>query len=99
MRTTSVPTVLRDRLGHDATIGLLELVESEHAAWSERVLSVSVERYERRLAEELATLRVAVVREIHEGRVETIKWVFLFWVGQMTAFIGLVAFVFRNGAR
>lgn len=99
MRTTSVPSALRERLGHDATIGLLEVVEFEHAAWSERVLSVSVERYERRLAEELATLRVAVVREIQEGKVETIKWAFLFWVGQMTAFVALVAYVFRNGGR
>ncbi len=99
MRTTSVPAALRDRLGHDATIGLLEIVESEHADWSERVLSISVERYERRLAEELATLRVAVVREIQEGKVETIKWAFLFWIGQMTAFVGLVAYVVRTGGR
>jgi hypothetical protein len=95
MRTTTVPPALRERLGHDAAIGLLELVESEHREWSEHVLSIGVERFERRLAEELAELRVALVREIHDGRVETIKWVFLFWVGQMTAFAGLLAFMFR----
>jgi hypothetical protein len=99
MRTTKVPAPLRDRLGHDATVGLLELVDSEHDAWSERVLSVSVERFERRLAEELGQLRVALVREIHETRSETIKWAFLFWVSQVTAFAGLLVFIFKNGIR
>ena len=99
MRTTRVPAALRERLGHEATIGLLEFTDAEQTAWSDRMLSVSVERFERRLAEELGSLRVALVREIHDGRVETIKWSFIFWAGQMTAFVGLVAYVFRNGVR
>ncbi len=99
MRTTRVPAALRDRLGHDATIGLLELVESEHDAWSERVLNVAVERFERRLAEEMAELRINLVREIHETRSDTIKWTFLFWATQLTAFMGLLVFIFRSGVR
>src|SRR5262245_12448583 len=80
---------LRDRLGHEASIGLVELVESEHSAWSERVPSLAVERFERRLAEEIASLRVAVVRELHDGRVEMLKWAFLFWIGQVAAVTAL----------
>jgi hypothetical protein len=95
MRATSVPQALRERLGHDATIGLLEFVGAEQAEWSDRVLSVGVERFERRLAEELATLRVALVQEIHEGRVQTIRWTFVFWAGQMTAFMALLAILLR----
>jgi len=91
MRATSVPQALRDRLGHDATIGLLEFVSAEQAEWGDRMLSVGVERFERRLAEELATLRVALVQEIHDGRVQTIRWTFLFWAGQMTAFMAVLA--------
>jgi hypothetical protein len=63
------------------------------------MLNLAVERFERRFAEELAELRVALAREIHDGRVETIKWVFLFWVGQMTAFAGLLAFMSRVTGR
>ena len=99
MRTTSVPPPLRERLGHEATLGLLEFGRSEHSAWSEHMLSLSVERFERRLAEELAGLRVALVREIHDGRVETIKWAFLFWAGQVAVFAGLLAFMFRVTGR
>ena len=99
MHTTNVPPALRERLGREATIGLLEYVESEHTAWSDRVLSISVERFERRLAEELADLRVALVREIHEGRTEAIKWAFMFWAGQVVVVGGLLAFMFRVTGR
>ncbi len=99
MRVNSVASALRERLGHDATIGLLELVECEHSERDNRVLSVAVERFERRLAEELGQLRVALLREIHEGRSETIKWAFIFWMGQVGALIGLLAFMFRVTGR
>jgi hypothetical protein len=99
MRANSASSALRDRLGHEGTLGLLDLIETEHAAWSERVLSVAAERYERRLAEEIAGLRVALVREIHESRVDVLKWAFLFWVSQFAAFAGLLAFMFRVTGR
>lgn len=98
MRANVLPA-LRDRLGHEATLGLLELFESERAAWSEHVLSVAVERFERRLAEEISGLRLAVVREIHDSRVEIIKWSFLFWISQLGAFAGLMALMLRVTAR
>ena len=99
MGSKRVSAALQERLGHDASLGLLELVESERTEWSERVLSMAVERFERRLAEEIATLRVAVVRELHEGRVEMLKWGFLFWVGQVAVFAGLLAFMLRVTGR
>ena len=90
---------LRARLGDDGHAALLELFESEEEGWTVRVLSLAGERYERRLAEEVAGLRVALVREIHDARVDTIKWAFLFWVGQFAAFAGLLAFMLRGAAR
>jgi hypothetical protein len=141
---------LKERLGDDATLGLVDFVDAECSAWSGRVLttavqrldaaaerydgklaaaverceaiaaaaaerydsklaaiehrfdakldarlSVAAERYERRLAEEISGLRVAVVREIHEGRVEIIKWSFLFWLGQVAALFALFSFMLR----
>ena len=99
MSPTRVSGALRVRLGEDATVGLLELIESDHAQQEERVLSIAVERFERRLAQELGDLRVALVREIQETRSETIKWAFLFWVSQVTAFLALLAFIYRGGIR
>ena len=99
MDTHGVPEALRERLGREATLGPLEFVETRQMAWSDRVLSISVERFERRLAEDIAELRVALIREIHDGRGELLKWMFAFWVGQFFAFGGLLAFMFRFTGR
>jgi hypothetical protein len=97
-----VPPVLGERLGPRATEGLLELCDSSGAEWMERMLSVATDRFERRLTEELSTLRVefhqglgAVRQEVATSRVELLKWSFLFWVGQVAAIAGLLAFMVR----
>jgi hypothetical protein len=99
MRANSVAPALRERLGHEATVGLLELVGNERSEQEERVLSIAVERFERRLAEELATLRVSLVREIHETRSESNRWAFIFWATQMSAFLAFVMFLYRTTGR
>jgi len=99
MRTNQVAAALRDRLGHEATLGLVDFVETADEAAEERMLNMALERFERRLAEEMGEFRVALVREIHEGRTETIKWAFVFWIGQLAAFAGLLALMFRVTGR
>jgi hypothetical protein len=96
MRTNSISPALRDCLGHEATLGLLDLVESTSAEERDRMLNVAADRFERRLAEELGALRVALVREIHETRSEMLKWAFVFWVSQVTAFGAFLFFVYRS---
>ena len=46
--------------------------------------SLLIERFERRLA---------------ETRVDVLKWSFLFWVGQVAAIAGMLAFVLRSLSR
>ena len=57
MASSRVPAALRGRLGDDATFGLIELLESERKSCSEQVMSMAADRFERRLAEEMAGLR------------------------------------------
>ena len=117
MASNRLPLELRERLGDEAALGLLELLESERDEWSDRVLSVAADRFERRLAEqvsgvrvEISAVRTDIVRELHAGlgsirqelanaRVETLRWSFLFWVGQVAAMAGLFALMFRLTAR
>ena len=99
MENNGVSSALRDKLGRDAMLGLLELIEMKQMAWSDRVLTLGVERFERRLAEEVAGLRVAVVREIHERSFDVLEWMFAFWVGQFFAFAGLLAFFWSRAGR
>ena len=107
MQSTSVSPVLRDRLGHEATLVLFGVLESSHREWRDEVLVIAADRFERRLSEEMGALRVemakefaAVRREMADGfagiRVESIKWSFLFWIGQVAAVGGLMAILLKT---
>jgi hypothetical protein len=102
-----IPAALRERLGDNATLGLLELLEVERSNWSEHVLSVAADRFERRLTEEMSGLRTEFREALHEGltsvraeiattRVEFLKWSFAFWVGQVAVMAGLLSFMLRS---
>jgi hypothetical protein len=77
------------------------------AAWKEEVLNLATDRFERRLTEEMATLRLDLRQELHDSltavrqelstsRVELIRWSFLFWVGQVAAMTALMALMLRG---
>ena len=150
MAVARVPQALAERLGDDGTEGLLTLLASTKVEWTEGVLTTAVDRFERRLGSEAASLRVDLTREIatlrqdmtkemsmlrqdmttdmsalrqdmtkemsmlrqdistgtsalrqdftrdlSNVRVELLKWSFLFWVGQVVAIAGLLAFMLR----
>ena len=103
MAGSRVPTALRHRLGDDGTFGLIELLDADRKDWSDQVLTVAADRFERRLTEEISAVRVELAQglagvreEIATTRVETLRWSFLFWVGQVAAMAGLLAFMLRN---
>jgi len=110
MARQRVSAALSDRLGREATDGLLELVESTRTEWTEHVLTLAEARFDRRLTQEISTLRVDFTRELHQGlaaireeiaavRVELIRWSFAFWVGQIAVMIGVLAFMLRDIGR
>jgi hypothetical protein len=94
-----VPTSLQNRLGHDATNELLEFVETAHDDWKDDVMIALADRFERRMAEQMSEFRVAIVKELHDSRVEILKWSFFFWIGQMAALVGICALLFRGAGR
>jgi hypothetical protein len=104
--TRRIPAALRGRLEDDATFGLVELLDSERKDWSEHVLSVASDRFERRLAQELGAFRTEISTALNDGlagirqetataRLEMLKWSFVFWIGQVAAIAGLLAFIKR----
>ena len=84
-----VSPALAMRLGPEGTRELNELLDVEQQTWSERVLTIATERFERRLVEEVAKLRVELARD----RFEVVKWMFLFWLGQIAAMTAMVNFL------
>ena len=72
----------------------------------EDMLSLATERFERRLAQEIASLERRVRQEMHDGftairkelsdcRVEWLRWSFGVWVTQLAATAGLIAYMLR----
>ena len=101
-----IPQSVRTELGDDATFGLIEMLDSEEKRWSERVLTTATDRFERRVAEEIGLLRQEFHSSLHDGlssiraevantRVETLRWSFVFWIGQVAAVAALLAFMLR----
>jgi hypothetical protein len=147
MEIGAVPEALRERLGRDATSGLVELLGHAHREQRAELIAACTERFERRLVEEIAGVRVQIAQveasvrqdmaemgasirqemaqmgasirqemaqmgasirqemaqmgasirldmaemgagirqDMAAGRVELLKWCFLFWIGQVVA--------------
>ena len=58
MESNTAPTALREQLGSEATHDLVRMFDTARAEWTAEVVSLSLERFERRLVEELAGLRI-----------------------------------------
>lgn len=93
------PFVLRDRIG-DEGVAALMAVQKE---WKEDVLTTATDRFERRLVDECAKLRIEMAglrvdlkgsettlsQAIAASRTEILRWSFAFWIGQVVAIVGL----------
>ena len=62
MDVDAVSAPLRERLGLEATIGLLELLDAHHRERDEGVMVAVIDRFERRLTEEASGLRVQMAQ-------------------------------------
>ena len=68
MDTGGVPVALRERLGEEGTLGLLDLLEHKGREWREDVLSIAADRFGRVVAEETGKLRALVADETGKFR-------------------------------
>jgi hypothetical protein len=66
-----VPEALAERLGERGTDGLIRLLGSTGQQWTDSVLTMAGERYERRLTQEISGLKVEFSRDIGQLRAET----------------------------
>ena len=62
MDSEIVPRALQDRLGGEATAGLIDLLTNVRTDLREDVITASAERFERRLVEEISGVRVQVAQ-------------------------------------
>jgi hypothetical protein len=103
MPIITVPKPLRERLGEEGAEALVQLINQATEAGKGDVVAVVEERFERRLTEEASKLRAEIdhlrgemVERIESVRSELIKWMFVFWVGQIGAIVGILFAFFRK---
>jgi hypothetical protein len=102
MAVRQLSTALRERLGGQASLVLVEMVDTAGSEWRDDVLHDTIERFERRLTEEVGALRIDMAhmkmdlqQDIAAARVDILRWSFVFWIGQVAAVSGLLAFALR----
>ena len=74
MDVEAVPPALSARLGIEGTVGLLSLLEQIRREWTVHVNAFAEARFERRLAEECAALRLALTQTEATLRKELGEW-------------------------
>ncbi len=96
MPIVAVPKALRDRLGDEAVDGLIAVLSEIDKDARQDALALAEEKFERRLVEEIAKLRQEMGelrQEMHAFKAELIKWMFLFWIGQLAVIAGLLHWI------
>jgi hypothetical protein len=78
------------------------MLEIERRTWSEHVLTLATDRFEKRLVEETSGLRLEIAqlaatlrKEMALDRFELLKWMFVFWIGQLAAVSAVLSFMLR----
>jgi hypothetical protein len=92
VETFLVPAPLAERLGGDASEGLVQMFADYH--------QFATDRFERRLTEEIGGLRLEMYQGLAALRQDMMKlevrlrrWSFVFWLGQMAFVAGLFSFL------
>jgi len=114
MAVVTVKKPLREKLGDDGAEALIELINEAQKETQNNVIKFVEEKFEKRLSEELAKVRIELTERIEGVRTELkseiealktndekvkselIRWMFIFWVGQIGAILGIL-FAFFKG--
>ena len=80
--------------------GLREEMAADRLATANEFAAVRLEMAngDAALRQEMANGFTAVRKEISDGRVELIKWSFLFWVGQIAVLSGIMALLLKSAS-
>ncbi len=74
--------------------GEINEVRAEIKATEEK-LRGEIKATEERLRGEIKATEESLSKEIYRWRADTIKWMFVFWLGQLVAFIGILRFMLK----
>ena len=79
--TARLYKLLSDKLGSDTTEAIFKYIDSK----TERFVEATIKTLATK--EDIANVR----KEASENKAETIKWMFIFWMGQVAATLAIIA--------
>lgn len=82
--TARLYTLLSNKLGNDTTEAMFKYIDNK----TERSVEATIKTLATK--EDLAKQIGEVRKEIGEYKTDTIKWMFIFWVGQVAATLAIV---------
>jgi len=102
MPIVAVEEPLREKLGSEAVASLIRLISQSQAEQKRDTLEIVEEKFERRLSQEIGKLDVKITEtkadlmtQISQTRADLIKWMFIFWVGQVAVILGMLFAFFK----
>jgi hypothetical protein len=103
MPVLTVKRPLREKLGEEGADALVDLINQAQQEQKNVIVTFVEEKFERRLSEEISKLEVklverisAVEAKISEAKADLIKWMFIFWVGQIAVILGILFAFFKK---
>ena len=93
-----MPENLRKVLGDEASKELIDLVATTRKSAKDNILETAADRFEKRLAEFKGEVRgeiSEVKAQVSEVKADLIKWMFVFWIGQIAVITGIIVAVIR----
>ena len=83
----TIPKAIREKLGDEGAEALTELFNKIEDRSKEDIIELAEQRFEKRLAQ--------LDIKIERVRADLIKWMFIFWVGQVGVLIGVLFAFFK----
>ncbi len=82
--TARLYTLLSDKLGTDTTEAMFKYIDNK----TERSVEATIQTLATK--DDLAKVKYDLSKEISEVKANTIKWMFIFWVGQVGATLAII---------
>ncbi|MBD3387304.1 DUF1640 domain-containing protein [candidate division KSB1 bacterium] len=102
MPIITVEKPLKDKLGDEAVDSLIRLINESQTEQKAGILEFVEEKFERRLTTEIGKVNERMTQEISKldikienTRADLIKWMFIFWIGQVAALLGILFAFFK----
>lgn len=87
--TARLYTLLSDKLGNDTTEAMFKYIDNK----TERSVEATIKTLATK--DDLANVRYDLSKEINDVKSSTIKWMFIFWIGQVAASLA-IAMLYLN---